>query len=111
MLPFRFGVYSAVAPTMSAWRDQARTAEALGYSTLLLPDHFYRQLSPIVALAAAAQTTQTLRLGTLVLDNDFRHPAAMAKDVATLDSLSGGRLELGIGTGSMPADNEKTGIP
>src|SRR3954452_7724480 len=108
--PFRFGV-SGRGTTQAEWREFARRAEALGYSSLLLPDHFYRQLSPIVALAAAAQSTRTLRLGTLVLDNDFRHPAAMAKDVATLDSLSDGRFELGIGTGSIPADNERTGIP
>jgi probable F420-dependent oxidoreductase len=96
---------------MTAWRDFARKAEALGYATLVLPDHFSQQLAPLPALAAAAQVTSTLRFGTLVLDNDFRHPAAMAKEAATVDVLTDGRFELGIGTGSQPADNEHTGIP
>ena len=108
--PFRFGV-TGRGNTLAEWRDFARRAEALGYSTLVLPDHFARQLAPLPALAVAAQATQALRLGTLVLDNDFRHPAALAKEAATLDVLSDGRLELGIGTGSQPADNERTGIP
>ena len=108
--PFRFGV-TGRGNTLAEWRDFARRAEALGYSTLVLPDHFARQLAPLPALAVAAQATQALRLGTLVLDNDFRHPAALAKEAATLDLLSDGRLELGIGTGSQPADNQRTGIP
>src|SRR5919199_5922395 len=107
---FRFGV-TGRGNTMAEWRDFARKAEALGYSALVLPDHFSRQLAPLPALAAAAQVTSTLRLGTLVLDNDFRHPAALAKEAATLDLLSDGRLELGIGTGSQPSDNERTGLP
>jgi probable F420-dependent oxidoreductase len=108
--PFRFGV-SGRGATFAEWRDFARKAEALGYSTLVLPDHFARQLAPIPGLIAAAQVTSTIRLGTLVLDNDFRHPAALAKELATLDLLSEGRLELGIGTGSNPHDNEQAGIP
>ena len=108
--PFRFGVTGRGA-TMAEWRDFARKAEALGYATLVLPDHFGRQLAPFTALAAAAQATSSLRLATLVIDNDFRHPALLAKEAATLDVLSDGRLELGIGTGSQPIDNERTGIP
>jgi probable F420-dependent oxidoreductase len=108
--PFRFGV-SGRGATFAEWRDFARKAEALGYATLVLPDHFARQLAPIPALIAAAQVTTTLRLGTLVLDNDFRHPASLAKELATLDLLSQGRLELGIGTGSNPHDNQQAGIP
>lgn len=108
--PFRFGV-SGRGATFAEWRDFARKAEALGYSTLVLPDHFARQLAPIPGLIAAAQVTSTLRLGTLVLDNDFRHPASLAKELATLDLLSEGRLELGIGTGSNAHDNEQAGIP
>jgi probable F420-dependent oxidoreductase len=107
---FRFGVTGRGA-TFAEWRDFARKAEALGYATLVLPDHFARQLAPIPGLIAAAQVTSTLRLGTLVLDNDFRHPASLAKELATLDLLSEGRLELGIGTGSQPRDNEQAGIP
>jgi probable F420-dependent oxidoreductase len=97
--------------TLTEWRDFARKAEALGYSTLVLPDHFSRQFAPLLALTAAAQVTSTLRLGTLVLDNDFRHPAVLAKEAATMDLMSDGRFELGVGTGSQPADNERTGLP
>jgi probable F420-dependent oxidoreductase len=108
--PFRFGV-SGRGDSFAEWRDFARKAEALGYSTLVLPDHFARQLAPIPGLIAAAQVTSSIRVGTLVLDNDFRHPASLAKELATLDLLSEGRLELGIGTGSNPHDNEQAGIP
>jgi len=106
---FRFGV-TGRGDTLAEWREFARKAEALGYATLVLPDHFARQLAPIPALTAAAQASSTLRLGTLVLDNDFRHPASLAKELATLDLLSEGRLEIGIGTGSQPRDNEQAGL-
>jgi probable F420-dependent oxidoreductase len=78
---------------------------------LLVADHFGRQLAPLPALVAAAEATQTLRVGTFVLDNDFRHPAAVAKEAASVDVLTGGRLEFGIGAGWNPADYRKTGIP
>jgi len=93
------------------WRELAGKAEDLGFSTLLLPDHFGRQWSPLLALQAAAQATQRLRVGTIVLDNDFRHPALLAKDAATLDVLTDGRFELGLGAGWMDADYRWTGIP
>ena len=93
------------------WRDLACTAEDLGFSTLLLPDHFGRQWSPLLALQAAAHATRSLRVGTIVLDNDFRHPALLAKDAATLDVLTDGRFELGLGAGWMAADYQWTGIP
>ena len=89
----------------------ARKAEGLGYATLLVADHFGRQLAPLPALVAAAAATTQLRVGTFVLDNDFRHPAAMAKEAATVDVLTGGRLELGIGAGWNPADYQMTGMP
>jgi probable F420-dependent oxidoreductase len=108
--PFRFGV-SGRGESLAEWRDFARKAEDLGYSTLLLPDHFGPQYAPLIALGVAAQTTRSLRFGTLVLDNDFRHPAVLAKEAATLDVLTDGRFELGIGTGSRPEDNEQSGIP
>lgn len=96
---FRFGVTSGGVSSGGGWRDFVRRVEGLGYSTLFVPDHFRDQLAPLAALAAAAMVTEELRLGTLVLSNDFRHPAVMAKEAATVDALSGGRLELGVGAG------------
>ncbi len=93
------------------WLELARKAEDLGYSTLLLPDHLGRQMSPLHALQAAAHATQRLRVGTIVLDNDFRHPAMLAKDVATMSVLTDGRVELGIGAGWLEADYRKSGLP
>jgi probable F420-dependent oxidoreductase len=107
---FRFGV-SGRGDTLAQWKDFARKAEDLGYSSLDLPDHFARQFSPLIALAVAAQVTTTIRFATTMLDNDFRHPATLAKEAATVDVLTEGRFELGIGTGSQPHDNEMTGIP
>ena len=107
---FRFGV-SGRGETLAQWKDFARKAEDLGYASLDLPDHFARQFSPLPALVAAAQVTTTLRFATTMLDNDFRHPAMLAKEAATVDVLTEGRFELGIGTGSQPHDNEMTGIP
>ncbi len=108
--PFRFGVLAAKARSSSEWTDTARKAEDLGYSTLVMPDHFGDQLSPIAALSTAAAVTETLRVGTLVFANDFRHPAVLAKETATLDLLSDGRLEVGLGAGWMSADYSWTGI-
>ena len=107
---FRFGV-SGRGETLSQWRDFARKAEDLGYSSLDLPDHFSRQLSPLLALVTAGQVTSRLRFATTMLDNDFRHPVMLAKEAATVDLLTEGRFELGIGTGSQPRDNEQSGIP
>ena len=75
-----------------------------------MPDHFGDQLAPVPALMAAADATTTLRIGTLVFDNDYRHPLVLAKEAATLDLLSGGRLELGLGAGWMRSDYEESGI-
>jgi probable F420-dependent oxidoreductase len=108
--PFRFGV-SGQRTTRAEWQELARKASDLGYSTLLLPDHFGPQFSPLPALQAAAEAAPRLRVGTIVLDNDFRHPAMLAKDAATLDVMTDGRFELGIGAGWMAADYQKTGIP
>jgi probable F420-dependent oxidoreductase len=109
--PFRFGVQLSHAPTSADWSELARRAEDLGYSTLFIPDHFGSQLAPGEALAAAAAATDRLRVGTLVLDNDFRHPVVTAKEMASLDLLSDGRLELGIGAGWMTSDYDQSGIP
>src|SRR5438270_9547795 len=109
--PFRFGVSVHGARYGAEWRGIARQAEAFGYSTLLLPDHLGDQLSPIPALVAAADATSTLRVGSLVFDNDFRHPVMLAKEAATLDVLSEGRLELGLGAGWLKPEYERSGMP
>jgi len=109
--PFRFGVQEHRAPNAKAWRDKARLVETLGYKTLYLPDHFGDQLSPIAALMSAADATTTLRVGSLVFDNDYRHPVVLAKEAATLDVLSEGRLDFGLGAGWQISDYEQTGIP
>lgn len=108
--PFRFSVQASGASSRRAWHDTARRAEALGYSTLFLPDHLDDQLGPLVALATAAAVTDTLRVGTLVLDNDYRHPVVLAKEAATLDLMAEGRLELGLGAGWMKSDYDVSGI-
>jgi probable F420-dependent oxidoreductase len=107
---FRFGV-SGQRHTRGEWQELARKAEDQGFSTLLLPDHLGPQLAPLLALQAAAEAAQRLRVGTIVIDNDFRHPAMLAKEAATLDVLTDGRFELGIGAGWMLADYTRTGIP
>ena len=109
--PFRFGVHTGRSTSLAAWQETARRAEGLGYSILTVADHFGDQLSYAPALLAAALATTTLRIGTLVLDNDFRHPALVAADAATLDLLSEGRFELGIGAGWMAEDYAWSGIP
>jgi probable F420-dependent oxidoreductase len=109
--PFRFAVQTSSAPDVGAWRDRARQVEALGYSTLYVPDHFTDQWGPIVALTVAAEATTTLNVGALVFDNDYRHPVVLAKEIATLGLVSGGRVELGLGAGWMLTDYEQSGIP
>jgi probable F420-dependent oxidoreductase len=110
---FRFAAQLSKAPeaTARSWAEQARQAEDLGYSTLLMPDHFGDQLAPVPALAAVAAATTTLRLGSLVFCNDYRHPVVLAKEAATLDVLSDGRLELSLGAGWMRTDYDQSGIP
>ena len=93
---FRFGVIEARSGHDFA--DFARQVEDLGYSSFYLPDHFVdHTLAPFPAIMAAAAATTTLRIGTLVLGNDYRHPVVVANDAATVDLLSDGRLELGLG--------------
>jgi probable F420-dependent oxidoreductase len=109
--PFRFGLATGKGSSHSAWRDKVRKVEDLGYDILLLPDHMNTELAPIAALAVAAEATSTLRIGSLVFDNDFRHPALLAREAATLDLLSEGRFELGLGAGYEPEDYTQIGIP
>ena len=107
--PFRFG---AVYLTLENWAERARMVESLGYATLLLGEHpVGGSSSPLIALMAAAQATTTLRLGTHMLANDFRNPVLLAQDVAILDMLSGGRFELGLGSGWLHHDYTSLGIP
>jgi probable F420-dependent oxidoreductase len=98
------------AGSLEEWQSFARKAEDLGFSTLVIQDHLDKQPAPFPALVAAAAVTTRLRLGTVVLDNDFRHPAVLAKEAATVDVLSDGRLELGLGAGWLAADYEQAGI-
>lgn len=109
--PFRFGVQASNAPDRSAWIDLARRCEDSGYSCLTMPDHYDNQLAPVPALMAAADATTTLRIGALVWDNDYKHPAVLAKELATMDVLSEGRLEIGIGAGWMISDYSQLGMP
>jgi probable F420-dependent oxidoreductase len=109
--PLRFGVQEHRAPSATAWKEKARQVEALGYASLYLPDHFTDQVGPIAALMAAADATTRLRVGSLVFDNDYRHPVVLAKEAATIDLLSDGRFDLGLGAGWMASDYEQAGIP
>jgi probable F420-dependent oxidoreductase len=108
---FRFGVDLQSPLPGTSWLDSAREVEALGYSTMFVPDHFDEGIGPIAAMATAAAVTSTLNVGTLVLDCDFRHPAVLARELATIDQLSSGRLELGLGAGWKTLDYERSGIP
>ena len=108
---FRFGVQVSKETTAKGWAELARRTEAAGYEVLTMPDHFTDQLAPIPALMAAASATTTLRVGALVFDNDYKHPVILAKELATIDLLSEGRLEIGLGAGWMISDYEEAGIP
>jgi probable F420-dependent oxidoreductase len=111
--PFRFGVVAAQAASADQWTGMARHAEELGFSTFLIPDTLGATLAPFPALTAAAIATQRIRIGSYVFANDLRNPVLLARECATLDLLSGGRFELGLGAGRPGAegDNRKLGIP
>lgn len=108
--PFRFGIQASSQPDRASWVNLAQRTEANGFDVLTMPDHFTDQLAPIPALMTAADHTTTLRVGALVWDNDYKHPVVLAKELATIDVLSGGRLELGLGAGWMISDYEQSGI-
>lgn len=110
MRPFRFGIQCKGPASAAGWAELARKVEDLGWSTLTVADHLEEPLAPLPALMAAADATTTLRVGTMVLANDYRHPVMLAKEAATLDVLTEGRFELGIGAGWMLADYEPAGI-
>jgi probable F420-dependent oxidoreductase len=107
---FRFGVIAKNVRSGAGFADFARHVEDLGYSSFYMPDHFVdHALAPLPGIMAAAAATTTLRVGTLVLGNDYRHPVVVANDAATIDLLSDGRLELGLGAGWMTVDYERGG--
>jgi len=112
--PFRF---SAAMPRLthpvSAWRAELRRIEDLGYSAVAISDHFTKGwvMEPVVAMTAAAEATADLRMLSLVLGNDYRHPALLHKSLATLDVLSGGRVEIGLGAGWLASDYAAANIP
>jgi probable F420-dependent oxidoreductase len=108
--PFRFAVDITEPFEGRTWADTVREVEALGYSTVFVPDHFDEGIGPIAALATAAAVTTTLRVGPLVLDCDFRHPAVVGRELSTIDQLSGGRMEVGLGAGWKSLDYERSGI-
>jgi probable F420-dependent oxidoreductase len=109
--PFRFGLQVAAAPSRAEWQDRARRAEDRGFDTILVADHVDDSLlSPMVALTAMAEATTRLRVGTLVLNNDFRHPALLAREAATVDLLTDGRLELGLGAGHSAPEYAEIGL-
>lgn len=115
MRPFRFGVINEQMLPAPTWFDQVRQIEAWGYSTFLLRDHFVPdffgdQYAPLAGLMAAAAVTERLRVGTMVFDNDYRHPVLLAKECATIDVLSGGRFELGIGAGWLRREYQQAGM-
>ncbi|MEU2054447.1 TIGR03621 family F420-dependent LLM class oxidoreductase [Streptomyces bungoensis] len=108
--PFRFGVNLLTPAPAAEWRDRCRRAEELGYDVILVPDHL-GMVAPFPALVAAAGATERPRLGTLVLNAGFWNPALLAREVATTDALTGGRLELGLGTGYVRAEHDAAGLP
>lgn len=109
--PFRFGVQSRSAGPRGPWLETVRRVEALGYDALSWPDHFVRGFEPVAAMAAAAMVTERLRLSGFVFDNDFRHPVVLAMSAGSIDILSNGRLELGIGAGWLKEEYDLSGIP
>jgi probable F420-dependent oxidoreductase len=122
--PFRFGLQAFEATTAAEWFDLARRIEDLGYSTLFSSDHYFGpgaisdatghrpvDLAPLTSIAMAAAVTSTLRVGCRVFACDFHHPVVLAKEMATLDVLSGGRLEVGLGAGWVRDEYEGLGVP
>ena len=121
--PFRFGLQAFDADSSASWRDTVHKAEDLGYCTLFATDHYFGpgpiadstghrpvDLAPISSLAVAAAMTSTLRVGSRVFAADYHHPVVLAKELATLDLLSDGRLEVGIGAGWIAAEYEGMGL-
>jgi probable F420-dependent oxidoreductase len=111
MRPFRFGVSARATTSRREWQDQARAAEAAGFDVLQVADHLDECLPPLAALCSAADVTGRLRVGTLVVNNDFRHPVLLAREAATVALLTDGRFELGLGAGHMKREYDQVGLP
>jgi probable F420-dependent oxidoreductase len=107
--PFRFAVNMVTPDGGEAWRKRCRRAEELGYDVILVPDHL-DMIAPFPALVAAAEATEHVRLGTFVLNTAFWNPALLAREIATTDALTGGRLEVGLGTGYVREEHERAGL-
>jgi len=109
--PLRFATGTNRLQEPAALADHARTAEAMGFSSMLIADHLGDQLAPLIAMTAIAQATTRLRVGTFVLNNDLRHPAVLAQELASVDLLSSGRLEIGLGAGWNVPEYTASGLP
>ena len=109
--PFRFLVDARAVASIRELRETARRAEAIGIDTLVVPDHLIAQMAPIPAMAAIAAVSDRVRIGGFVLNNDLRHPAVLAQELATLDVLSEGRLDVTIGAGWNRPEYEAIGVP
>jgi probable F420-dependent oxidoreductase len=108
---FRIAIQLTHGPSGEAWLEMARKAERDGFAVLSMPDHFTEQFAPLVALSAAAAVTKSIRFSMFVLANDMRHPGMLAKEAATLDVISNGRLELGVGAGWTKTEYDALGVP
>src|SRR4051794_27177511 len=114
---FRFGLAVRFPDNVAQWREMAKKTEDMGYDVMLIADHMSPQWTPLLAALSAADATTTLRFGTQVLAAGFRNPSILAKEVATLDVLTGGRFEMGIGAGwpassaTGQSDAAQTGLP
>ncbi len=110
MKPFRFGVNVWRAGSRAEWVAKARKLEDLGYSVLTVPDHLTDLFAPMPALMSAAEATTRLRVGTNVLNNDLRQPVLVAREAATVDLLTDGRFQLGLGAGHMKSEYDQVGL-
>jgi probable F420-dependent oxidoreductase len=110
MKPFRFGVNVWGARSRTEWVEKARKIEDLGYDALTVPDHLTEFFAPMPAVLSAAEATKRLRVGTNVLNNDLRHPVLVAREAATVDLLTDGRLQLGLGAGSIKSEYDQAGL-
>src|SRR6266508_1500306 len=110
MNSFRFGASVGAVRSAAEFAQTARRIEHLGYDTLTLPDHLTDRIAPLAALVAAAAATKHLRVGTHVLNNDLRHPVLVAREAAAVDLLTDGRLQLGLGAGSIKSEYDEVGL-